>query len=160
TDRLPARPWLSSRGRPSTTSQEVFPMAVRVGINGFGRIGRNVVRACLGEKGLDIVAVNHLPHATTLAPPLKYDSVHGTLAAKVTHGDGALSVDGKELKVLAERDPGNLPWKSLGVQVVLECSGLFTARDKAAKHLSAGAKKVIISAPAKGADLTLCYGVN
>jgi glyceraldehyde 3-phosphate dehydrogenase len=135
-------------------------MAVRVGINGFGRIGRNVFRACLGERGLDFVAVNDITDAATLAHLLKYDSVHGTLKAKVTHGAGSLTVDGKEIKVLAERDPANLPWKSLGVQLVLECSGLFTARDKAAKHLTAGAKKVVISAPAKGADLTLCYGVN
>ncbi|MBI3767804.1 MAG: type I glyceraldehyde-3-phosphate dehydrogenase [Deltaproteobacteria bacterium] len=135
-------------------------MAVRVGINGFGRIGRNVFRACLAERGLDFVAVNDITNAETLAHLLKYDSVHGTLAATVTHGQGSLTVDGKEIKVLAERDPANLPWKSLGVQVVLECSGLFTARDKAAKHLAAGAKKVLISAPAKGADLTVCYGVN
>jgi glyceraldehyde 3-phosphate dehydrogenase len=135
-------------------------MAVRVGINGFGRIGRNVFRACLGEAGLDIVAVNDITDAETLAHLLKYDSVHGRLGATVTHGEGSIAVDGKQLKVLAERDPGNLPWKDLKVDVVLECSGLFTARDKAAKHLTAGAKKVLISAPAKGADLTLCFGVN
>jgi glyceraldehyde 3-phosphate dehydrogenase len=135
-------------------------MAVRVGINGFGRIGRNVFRACLGERGLDIVAVNDITDAETLAHLLKYDSVHGTLDVPVTHGEGSLDVGGKQVKVLAERDPGSLPWKDLGVQLVLECSGLFTARDKAAKHLSAGAKKVLISAPAKGADLTVCYGVN
>ena len=135
-------------------------MAVRVGINGFGRIGRNVFRACLAERGLDFVAVNDITDAETLAHLLKYDSVHGTLEADVTHGEGSISVGGKHLKVTAERDPANLPWKSLGVEIVLECSGLFTARDKAAKHLSAGAKKVIISAPAKGADLTICYGVN
>jgi glyceraldehyde 3-phosphate dehydrogenase len=135
-------------------------MAVRVGINGFGRIGRNVFRACLGEAGLDIVAVNDITDAETLAHLLKYDSVHGRLGATVTHGEGSIAVDGKPLKVLAERDPGNLPWKDLKVDVVLECSGLFTARDKAAKHLTAGAKKVLISAPAKGADLTLCFGVN
>ena len=135
-------------------------MAVRVGINGFGRIGRNVYRACLAEKGLDIVAVNDITDAETLAHLLKHDSVHGTLKAKVTHDAGSLRVDDKQVKVLAERDPANLPWKDLGVQLVLECSGLFTARDKAAKHLTAGAKKVIISAPAKGADLTVCFGVN
>jgi glyceraldehyde 3-phosphate dehydrogenase len=140
--------------------EEVLPMAVRVGINGFGRIGRNVYRACLGEAGLDIVAVNDITDAETLAHLLKYDSVHGTLKAKITHGEGAIRVGDKQVKVLAERDPANLPWKDLGVQLVLECSGLFTARDKAAKHLTAGAKKVIISAPAKGADLTVCYGVN
>ncbi len=135
-------------------------MAVRVGINGFGRIGRNVFRACLDERGLDFVAVNDITDAETLAHLLKYDSIHGKLKAEVTHDKGSLSVGGKPVKVLAERDPGNLPWKDLGVQLVLECSGLFTARDKAAKHLSAGAKKVIISAPAKGADLTVCFGVN
>jgi glyceraldehyde 3-phosphate dehydrogenase len=135
-------------------------MAVRVGINGFGRIGRNVFRACLGETGLDFVAVNDITDAETLAHLLKYDSVHGRIDGTVTHADKSLTVNGKGLKVLAERDPGNLPWKDLGVDLVLECSGLFTARDKAAKHLSAGAKKVIISAPAKGADLTVCYGVN
>ncbi|MBP1689512.1 MAG: glyceraldehyde-3-phosphate dehydrogenase [Deltaproteobacteria bacterium] len=135
-------------------------MAVRVGINGFGRIGRNVFRACLGEAGLDIVAVNDITDAATLAHLLKYDSVHGRLDATVTHGEGALTVDGKTIKVLAGRDPGNLPWNDLKIDVVLECSGLFTARDKAAKHLAAGAKKVLISAPGKGADLTLCYGVN
>ncbi len=135
-------------------------MAVRVGINGFGRIGRNVFRACLGETGLDFVAVNDITDAETLAHLLKYDSVHGRIDGTVTHAEKSLTVNGKGLKVLAERDPGNLPWKDLGVDLVLECSGLFTARDKAAKHLSAGAKKVIISAPAKGADLTVCYGVN
>ncbi len=135
-------------------------MAVRVGINGFGRIGRNVFRACLGESGLDIVAVNDITDAATLAHLLKYDSVHGTLKAKVTHGEGSLTVDGKEIKVIAQRDPAQLPWRSLGVQLVLESTGFFTARDQAAKHLSAGAQKVIISAPAKGADLTICYGVN
>lgn len=135
-------------------------MAVRVGINGFGRIGRNVFRACQGEAGLDIVAVNDITDAETLAHLLKYDSVHGRLDAEVKHGEGSLTVNGKPIRVTAERDPGNLPWKDLKVDVVLECSGIFTARDKAAKHLSAGAKKVLISAPAKGADLTVCFGVN
>src|SRR5689334_20690963 len=135
-------------------------MAVLCGINGVGRIGRNVFRACLGEAGRDIVAVNDSTDAETLAHLLKYDSVHGRLDGTVTHGEGSLTVNGKTLKVTAERDPANLPWKDLKVDVVLECSGIFTARDKAAKHLSAGAKKVLISAPAKGADLTICYGVN
>src|SRR3990172_730524 len=135
-------------------------MAVRVGINGFGRIGRNVFRVCQGEPGLDIVAVNDITDAETLAHLLKFDSVHGRLAAEVRHGPGSLTVSGKEIKVLAERDPASLPWKSLGVDLVFECSGLFTERDKAAKHLSAGARKVLISAPAKDADLTICYGVN
>ena len=130
-------------------------MAVRVGINGFGRIGRNVFRACLGEVGLDIVAVNDITDAATLAHLLKFDSVHGRLDGAVTHGTGSIVVNGKPIKVLAERDPGNLPWRDLKVDVVLECSGLFTARDKAAKHLTAGAKKVLISAPAKGEDNTI-----
>src|SRR5204863_3012183 len=114
-------------------------MAVRVGINGFGRIGRNVFRACLNEPGLEFVAVNDITDADTIAHLLKYDSVHGTLAASVSAGDGALTVNGTQIKVTAERDPSNLPWKDLQVDVVLECSGHFTARDKAAKHLGAGA---------------------
>jgi glyceraldehyde 3-phosphate dehydrogenase len=131
-----------------------------VGINGFGRIGRNVLRACLNEKGLEFVAVNDITDATTLAHLLKYDSVHGTLEREIRSDKDGLTIDGKKLRVLAERDPGKLPWKQLGVDLVLECSGLFTDRDKAAKHLEAGAKKVIISAPAKGADVTICMGVN
>ena len=135
-------------------------MAIRVGINGFGRIGRNVFRACLAEDRLDFVAVNDITNAETLAHLLKYDSVHGTLPDEVKAEGGALLVGKRSVKVLAERDPAKLPWKALGVDLVLECSGLFTDRDKAAKHLEAGARKVIISAPAKGADLTIAYGVN
>jgi glyceraldehyde 3-phosphate dehydrogenase len=135
-------------------------MAIRVGINGFGRIGRNVLRACLAEKGLEFVAVNDITSAKTLAHLLKHDSVHGTLEDDVKADGENLTVGARSIKVLAERDPAKLPWKSLGVDLVLECSGLFTDRDKAAKHLEAGAKKVIISAPAKGADLTIVYGVN
>ncbi len=135
-------------------------MAIRVGINGFGRIGRNVLRACLGESKLEFVAANDITSATTLAHLLKHDSVHGTLADPVKAEGDALVVGTRTIKVLAERDPAKLPWKSLGVDLVLECSGLFTNRDKAALHLAAGAKKVIVSAPAKGADLTMCYGVN
>jgi len=134
-------------------------MAIRVGINGFGRIGRNVLRACLASKDIEWVAVNDITSAKTLAHLLKYDSVHGRLDGVRADGDG-LAIGDRKLKVLAERDPAKLPWKDLKVDVVLECSGLFTDRDSAAKHLAAGAKKVIISAPAKGADLTLCYGVN
>ena len=134
--------------------------AIRVGINGFGRIGRNVLRACLDEGGLEFVAVNDITNANTLAHLLKHDSVHGTLSRDVKAADGAIVVGGKSIKVCAERDPAKLPWKDLGVDLVLECSGLFTEREQAAKHLSAGAKKVIISAPAKGADLTVCMGVN
>jgi len=135
-------------------------MAVRVGINGFGRIGRNLLRACLTEPGLDFVAINDITDAVTLGHLLRYDSVHGRLAADVKVEKDALVVNGKKIQILQERDPGKLPWKTLGVDLALECSGLFTDRDKAALHLSAGAKKVIISAPAKGADVTLCYGVN
>jgi glyceraldehyde 3-phosphate dehydrogenase len=135
-------------------------MAIRVGINGFGRIGRNVFRACLGEPRLEFVAVNDITNAETLAHLLKHDSVHGTLKEKVGTEGGALAVGGKKIKVIAERDPSKLPWKDLGVDLVLECSGIFTDRDKAAAHLAAGAKKVIVSAPSKGADLTICFGVN
>jgi glyceraldehyde 3-phosphate dehydrogenase len=135
-------------------------MAVRVGINGFGRIGRNIMRAALGDKNIDFVAVNDLTNAKTLAHLLKYDSVLGNLHAKVeAKGDG-ISVDGDEFKVLSLRDPAQLPWKDLGVDVVFESTGLFTNRDDAAKHLAAGAKKVVITAPAKGPDLTVVLGVN
>ena len=135
-------------------------MAIRVGINGFGRIGRNVFRACLDEKALDFVAVNDITSATTLAHLLKHDSIHGTLSREVRAQDGALVCGDRKVKVIAERDPGKLPWKDLGVDLVLECSGLFTERDQAAKHLAAGARKVIVSAPSKGADVTVCMGVN
>jgi glyceraldehyde 3-phosphate dehydrogenase len=135
-------------------------VAIRVGINGFGRIGRNVFRACLDERGLEFVAVNDITDAKTLAHLLKYDSVHGTLKRDVRADKDGLTIDGAKVRVLAERDPAKLPWKDLGVDLVLECSGLFTERDKAAKHLEAGAKKVIISAPAKNADVTVCMGVN
>jgi glyceraldehyde 3-phosphate dehydrogenase len=135
-------------------------MAIRVGINGFGRIGRNVFRACLGESKLEFLAVNDITSAKTLAHLLKHDSIHGTLADDVKAEGDTLIVGSRKVKVLAERDPSKLPWKSLGVDLVLECSGIFTERDKAAAHLTAGAKKVIVSAPSKGADLTVCYGVN
>jgi glyceraldehyde 3-phosphate dehydrogenase len=135
-------------------------MSIKVGINGFGRIGRNVLRACAGSPDIEFVAVNDITDAKTLAHLLKYDSVHGRFAADVSADKDALIVGGKRVRVLAERDPGKLPWRDLGVQIVLESTGLFTAREKAAAHLDAGAKKVIISAPAKGADMTVCYGVN
>ncbi len=135
-------------------------MPVRVGINGFGRIGRNLLRACLNETGLDIVAINDITDAATLGHLLRYDSIHGQLKADLAVEKDALILNGKRMQILQERDPGKLPWKVLGVDLVLECSGLFTDRDKAATHLTAGAKKVLISAPAKGADITLCYGVN
>jgi len=135
-------------------------MAIRVGINGFGRIGRNVLRASLGESKLEFVAINDITDAKTLAYLLKHDSVHGTLGDAVKAEGDTLTVGSRSIKITTERDPGKLPWKDLGVDLVLECSGIFTDRDQAAKHLSAGAKKVIVSAPAKGADVTICYGVN
>ena len=135
-------------------------MAVKVGINGFGRIGRNFFRAAYNDPALEIVAVNDITDAKTLAHLLKHDSVHGAFPGKVEARDGALVVDGKVLKVLAQRDPAQLPWRDLGVQVVVESTGLFTAREKAAKHLDAGAQKVIISAPATGEDVTIVLGVN
>src|SRR5512139_2624 len=134
-------------------------MAIKVGINGFGRIGRNVLRACWGED-IEFVAANDITDAETLAHLLKYDSIHGRMKADVRAEKDAISIDGKRLRVLSERDPAGLPWKDLGVQVVLECSGRFTSKDKAAVHLERGAKKVIISAPGKGVDLTVVYGVN
>jgi glyceraldehyde 3-phosphate dehydrogenase len=136
-------------------------MPLRVGINGFGRIGRNVFRAAQ-EQGADIdwVAVNDLTDAKTLAHLLKYDSILGPYPGTVEVTDGGLRVDGKELKVLAERDPGALPWGDLGVDVVIESTGFFTKRDDAAKHLAGGAKKVIISAPATDPDVTVALGVN
>ena len=135
-------------------------MAVRIGLNGFGRIGRNLFRASIDEPGLEFVAINDITDAATLAHLLRYDSVHGRLEADIAAEPDALIVNGKRIQVCQERNPADLPWEALGVEVALECTGLFTDRDKAARHLSAGAKKVLISAPAKGADLTLCYGVN
>jgi glyceraldehyde 3-phosphate dehydrogenase len=135
-------------------------MAVKVGINGFGRIGRNIMRAALGDTSIDFVAVNDLTNAATLAHLLKYDSVLGNLHAKVVAKHDTISVDGDEFKVLSMRDPAQLPWKELGVDIVFESTGLFTQRADAAKHLTAGAKKVVITAPAKGPDLTTVLGVN
>jgi len=135
-------------------------MAVRVGINGFGRIGRNIMRAALGDHSIDFVAVNDLTSAATLAHLLKYDSVLGNLHAKVEAVGDSISVDGDQFKVLSLRDPAQLPWKDLGVDVVFESTGLFTNRPDAAKHLAAGAKKVVITAPAKGPDLSVVLGVN
>jgi glyceraldehyde 3-phosphate dehydrogenase len=134
--------------------------AVRVGINGFGRIGRNIMRAALGDKNIDFVAVNDLTSAKTLAHLLKYDSVLGNLHATVEAAGDGISVDGDAFKVLSMRDPAQLPWKDLGVDVVFESTGLFTNRADAAKHVTAGAKKVVITAPAKGQDLTVVLGVN
>jgi glyceraldehyde 3-phosphate dehydrogenase len=137
-------------------------MAVRVGINGFGRIGRNAFKAALEKnaQNIEFVAINDLTDAATLAHLLKYDSCFGKFDAEVEVKEDALVVNGKEIKVLAERDPANLPWKDLGVDIVLESTGLFTARDKASKHIDAGAKKVVISAPAKNEDITIVMGVN
>ena len=136
-------------------------MSVKVAINGFGRIGRNVFRAAHDSGAdLEIVAINDLVDTETLAHLLKYDSILGRLDADVSAGDGSITVGGKEIKVLAERDPADLPWGDLGIDVVLESTGLFTKRDDAAKHLTAGAKKVIISAPATDPDVTVVLGVN
>jgi glyceraldehyde 3-phosphate dehydrogenase len=135
-------------------------MAVKVGINGFGRIGRNIMRAALGDKDIDFVAVNDLTNAATLAHLLKYDSVLGNIHAKVESKGDEIFVDGEVFKVLSLKDPAQLPWKDLGVDVVFESTGLFTNRDAAAKHIAAGAKKVVITAPAKGPDITIVLGVN
>src|SRR5206468_4324862 len=135
-------------------------MAVKIGINGFGRIGRNIMRAALGDKNIDFVAVNDLTSAHTLAHLLKYDSVLGNLHARVEAKDDTISVDGDAFKVLSVRDPAQLPWKDLGVDIVFESTGLFTNREAAAKHIAAGARKVIITAPAKSPDITLVLGVN
>src|SRR5437762_6228375 len=135
-------------------------MPVRVGINGFGRIGRNIMRAALGDKDIDFVAVNDLTNAATLAHLLKYDSVLGNIHATVEAKGDAISVDGDQFTVLSLKDPAQLPWKDLGVDVVFESTGLFTNRDAAAKHITAGAKKVVITAPAKGQDVTVVLGVN
>src|SRR3954451_18226964 len=137
-------------------------MAIRVGINGFGRIGRNVVRAAKAMKAgeIDFVAVTDLTDTRTLARLLKYDSVHGRFPGEVSARADSLGVDGDQMKVLSEKDPAKLPWKDLGVDLVLESTGRFTDRDQAALHLTGGAKKVIISAPAKKEDITVVYGVN
>jgi glyceraldehyde 3-phosphate dehydrogenase len=136
-------------------------MAVKVGINGFGRIGRNLFRAAhAAGADLDFVAVNDITDTGTLAHLLKYDSILGRFPGEVEAGEGSITVDGKPLKVLSERDPAALPWGELGADVVIESTGLFTGREDAAKHLSAGAKKVIISAPAKDPDVTVALGVN
>jgi glyceraldehyde 3-phosphate dehydrogenase len=140
-------------------------MPVRVGINGFGRIGRNVFRAAKAraqetDQAIEWVAVNDLTDEATLAHLLKYDSILGPYPGSVQAREGALEVDGKEIKVLAERDPGALPWGDLGVDVVIESTGLFTDRESAAKHLDNGAKKVVISAPATNPDATIVLGVN
>ncbi|WP_123042827.1 type I glyceraldehyde-3-phosphate dehydrogenase [Cohnella candidum] len=133
---------------------------VKVGINGFGRIGRNVFRASLNNPNVEIVAINDLTDVNTLAHLLKYDTTHGRLDGTVEVGEGALIVNGKTIKVFAERDPGNLPWASVGAEIVVESTGIFTAKEKASLHLKGGAKKVIISAPATDEDITVVLGVN
>ncbi len=137
-------------------------MMVKVAINGFGRIGRLVMRAMLqsGRSDIQVVAINDLADVKTNAHLLKYDSVHGRYPGTVEAGDGKIIVDGNEIVALSERDPANLPWGELGCEMVLECSGVFTKREAAAKHLAGGAKKVLISAPATDEDLTVVYGVN
>lgn len=138
-------------------------MTVGIAINGFGRIGRNIVRQLFTTKPssmLKVVAINDLTDPTTLAHLLKYDSIHGKFPGTVEVGDGALTINGTVVKVLAEKDPSKLPWKTLGADVVLECTGLFTKKEKAQLHIQGGAKKVIISAPSPDPDLTLAFGVN
>src|SRR3990167_5937161 len=136
-------------------------MAIRIGINGFGRIGRNVLRAGINRKGIEFVAINDLPTPTqTLSHLLKYDSVHGRFGGEVQALDNAIRVNGREIKVLTQKDPATIPWGGLGVEVVIESTGAFTDKEKAAAHLTGGAKKVVISAPAKNEDITIVMGVN
>ncbi|PYR87817.1 MAG: type I glyceraldehyde-3-phosphate dehydrogenase [Acidobacteria bacterium] len=135
-------------------------MAIRVGINGFGRIGRNLYRAAMDDKDIEIVAVNDITDPETLAHLLKYDSVLGKLKANVSSGEANVKVDGKSIKVFKEKDPAKIEWPSMDVSVVVESTGLFTNAEDARKHLRGPVKKVIISAPAKGEDITICLGVN
>ena len=135
-------------------------MAIKVGINGFGRIGRNLYRTAIGDQDIEIVAVNDITDPKTLAHLLKYDSVLGNLKHDVKAGENSISVDGKTVKVFKERDPGKIDWPSLGVDLVVESTGLFTNAEDARKHMRGSVKKVIISAPAKGEDITICLGVN
>src|SRR6476620_2181642 len=137
-------------------------MAIRVGINGFGRIGRNILRAIYeaNRKDIEVVAINDLGPVETNAHLLRFDSVHGRFPHEVTVDGDTIGIGSDKFKVTAIKDPSQLPWKELGVDIALECTGIFTARDKAAAHLTAGAKRVIVSAPADGADFTVVYGVN
>src|SRR5437868_4735378 len=148
--------------RQPKRAKGIGPMAkIRVGINGFGRIGRNFLRAQLERGGdFEVVAANDIGDTKTMAHLLKHDSVLGTLKVPVEAGDGYIRVDGREIRFSTERDPAQLPWEELGVDVAIESTGLFTKRDDAAKHLEAGAKKVVISAPATDPDLTVVIGVN
>ncbi|HEX9502244.1 MAG TPA: glyceraldehyde 3-phosphate dehydrogenase NAD-binding domain-containing protein, partial [Thermoanaerobaculia bacterium] len=134
---------------------------VKVGVNGFGRIGRNVVRAALaGKFDIQFVAVNDLTDAANLAYLLKYDSVHGTIPNQISHTDTGLTIDGRELRVFSNPDPAEIPWSDFGVEIVVESTGRFTSKDKASRHLRKGVEHVIISAPSKDADVTVCIGVN
>jgi glyceraldehyde 3-phosphate dehydrogenase len=144
------------------TKAEVFHMAIKVAINGFGRIGRNILRAMIenNRRDLQLVAINDLGPVATNAHLFKYDSVHGRFNGEVKIDGDVMDVGHGPFKVLAERDPTKLPWRDLGVDVVMECTGIFTDKEKAVVHLTAGAKKVLVSAPSKGADLTVVYGVN
>ncbi|MBM3521017.1 MAG: aldehyde dehydrogenase, partial [Alphaproteobacteria bacterium] len=137
-------------------------MKIRVAINGFGRIGRNIVRAIYesGRKDIDVVAINDLGPVETNAHLLRYDSVHGRFPHEVTVKGDMIAIGGESFKATAIKDPSQLPWKDLGVDIALECTGLFTAKDRASAHLAAGAKRVLISAPGENADLTVVYGVN
>jgi len=135
-------------------------MSLKVGINGFGRIGRMVFRAGINNPAIEFVAINDLTDPATLAHLLKYDSVHGIFDAEISSTDNSLIVNGKEIEIFTEREPANLSWGDLGIETVFECTGFFRDREKASGHLAAGAKKVIISAPAKGPDLTVVMGVN
>jgi len=137
-------------------------MPVKIAINGFGRIGRNIVRAIYesGRKDIDIVAINDLGPVETNAHLMRYDSVHGRFPKEVKVSGNTISVGDESFEVFSERDPSKLPWGKLGVDIVLECTGIFTSKEKASAHLAAGAKRVIVSAPAEGADLTVCYGIN
>src|SRR4051812_22374710 len=137
-------------------------MAIKFAINGFGRIGRMVLRAALLRKeDIEIVAINDLDKPATLAHLFKYDSVHRNWPGTVTSSENSITIDGKTYKVMAEKDPAKLPWKELGVDVVMECTGRFASQDKAMLHIQAGAKKVLLSAPGKGdVDLTVCFGIN
>ncbi len=135
-------------------------MSVKVAINGFGRIGRNVMRIASGSNEMEVVAINDLTDAKTLAHLFKYDSVHGTFNGDVGVDGDNLVINGKKVRILSQRDPAQLPWKEMGVEIVIESTGLFTAREKAALHLQAGAKKVVISAPGTNSDITICMGIN
>src|SRR6201993_3161513 len=157
----PARS-LRKRGTGHAGERRSRVMSVRVGINGFGRIGRNVLRAIAeaGRTDIEVVGINDLAPVETNAHLLRYDTVHGRFPGTVTVKGDTISVGNGAIKVTAERDPSKLPWKDLGIDIALECTGLFTAKDKASAHLTAGARRVLVSAPADGADLTVVFGVN